>query len=61
MLQVHFDGAARVDVFNVTGNAVKTLWNKGGKALSLQGIPAGVYVVRVQTKNATVMQKIRLQ
>jgi len=61
MLQVHFDGAARVDVFNVTGNAVKTLWNKGGKALSLQGIPAGVYVVRVQTKNASVMQKIRLQ
>jgi endo-1,4-beta-D-glucanase Y len=64
VLQVHFDGAARVDVFNVTGNAVKTLWNKpvaGDKALSLQGIPAGVYVVRVQTKNATVMQKIRLQ
>ena len=63
-LQVRFDGSARVDVFNVTGNAVKTLWNDrvaGSKSLSLQGIPAGVYVVRVQTKNATMMQKIRLQ
>ena len=63
-LQVRFDGSARVDVFNVTGNAVKTLWNdrvSGSKSLSLQGIPAGVYVVRVQTKNATMMQKIRLQ
>ena len=63
-LQVRFDGSARVDVFNVTGIAVKTLWNDrvaGSKSLSLQGIPAGVYVVRVQTKNATMMQKIRLQ
>ncbi len=63
-LQVHFDGSARVDVFNVTGNAVKTLWNDrvaGSKTLDLQGIPAGVYVIRAQTKNATVMQKISLQ
>ena len=64
MLQVHFDGAARVDVFNVAGNAVKTLWNgsmDGSRVFSLQGIPAGVYVVRTQTKNATMMQKIQLQ
>ena len=63
-LRVHFEGAARIDLFNVTGNAVKTLWNDpivGSQSLSLQGIPAGVYVIRAQTKNATVMQKIRLQ
>lgn len=63
-LSVHFEGSARVDLFNVTGNAVKTLWNDhvdGSKTFGLQGIPAGVYVIRVQTKNAIVMQKIRLQ
>ena len=63
-LRVQADGAARVDVFSVTGNAVKTIWNDpivGSQSLSLQGIPAGVYVIRAQTKNATVMQKIRLQ
>ncbi len=63
-LNVHFEGAARIDLFNMTGNAVKTLWNDpvaGSLSLGLQGIPAGVYVIRAQTKNATVMQKIRLQ
>jgi endo-1,4-beta-D-glucanase Y len=63
-LQVHFDGFARIDVFNVTGNAVKQLWNDdigGSKSFALQGIPAGVYMVRVQTKNTTHMQKIHLQ
>ena len=63
-LQVHYNGHARIDVFNVTGNAVKTLWNgsvDGSRVFTLQGIPAGVYVVRTQTKNATMMQKIQLQ
>ena len=63
-LQVHFDGFARIDVFNVTGNVVKALWNDdvgGSKSFALQGIPAGVYMVRVQTKNTTHMQKIHLQ
>ena len=58
-LQVRTDGAARVDVFNVAGHAVKT--QAGSQAMDLQGIPAGVYMVRVQAKNATMMQKIRLQ
>ncbi|WP_298767821.1 T9SS type A sorting domain-containing protein, partial [uncultured Fibrobacter sp.] len=58
-LQVRTDGAARVDVFNVAGHAVKT--QAGSQAMDLQGLPAGVYMVRIQAKNATVMQKIRLQ
>jgi hypothetical protein len=58
-LQVRTDGVARVDVFNVAGHAVKT--QAGSQAMDLQGIPAGVYMVRIQAKNATVMQKIRLQ
>lgn len=58
-LQVRTDGATRVDVFNVAGHAVKT--QAGNRTMDLQGIPAGVYMVRIQAKNATVMQKIRLQ
>ena len=63
-LQVNYVGNARVELFSVTGSAVKTLWNgraSGGMELGLQGIPSGVYVVRVQTANSTLMQKIRLQ
>ena len=63
-LQVNFAGHARVDVFNLTGSVVKTLWNgqlDGSRAFGLQGIPGGAYVVRIQTANSTVMQKIRLQ
>lgn len=58
-LQVRTEGAPRVDVFNVAGHAVKT--QAGSQAMDLQGLPAGVYMVRIQAKNATVMQKIRLQ
>lgn len=64
MLQVNFAGRARIDVFNLTGSVVKTLWNghlDGNRAFGLQGIPDGAYVVRVQTANSTVMRKIHLQ
>ena len=63
-LRVNFVGHARVDVFNLTGSLVKPLWNghlDGKGAFGLQGIPDGAYVVRIQTANSTVMQKIRLQ
>ena len=64
MLQVNFAGRARIDVFNLTGSVVKTLWNghlDDNRAFGLQGIPDGAYVVRVQTANSTVMRKIHLQ
>lgn len=63
-LQVNYAGHVRVDLFGVTGAAVKTLWNgnaTGSMELALQGIPAGIYVVRVQTATSTMLQKIRLQ
>ena len=57
-------GHVRVDVFSVTGTAVKTLWNgnvSGGMEVCLKGILAGVYVLRVQTADGSYMKKIRLE
>ena len=62
-LQLNFAGFAHVDMFSVTGAAVKSLWNghaDGTVGIGLQGIPAGVYVVRVQTASGSLMRKIRL-
>ena len=63
-LQLNYAGFARVDLFSVTGSEVKSLWNghaEGAVGIGMQGIPAGVYVVRIRTANSTSMQKIRLQ
>ena len=63
-LQVNYAGFARVDLFSVTGSAVRTLWDgnaAGSVELGLRGVPAGIYVVRVQTAAGLHMQKIRLQ
>ena len=63
-LTVNYAGFARVDLFSVTGAAVKTLWNgnaSGGMELGLRGIPAGIYVVRVQTADGLHMRKITLE
>ena len=63
VLQVNYAGHARIDLFSVTGSVVRTLANGriGASTIRLENIPSGVYVVRVQTANATVMKKIRLQ
>ena len=63
-LVVNYAGFARVDLFSVTGSAVRTLWDgnaTGSVELGLRGVPAGIYVVRVQTAAGLHMQKIRLQ
>ena len=63
-LHVNAVGHVRMDVFGVTGTAVKTLWNgnvPGSMAVSLEGIPAGVYVLRVQTAGGLHLKKIRLE
>lgn len=63
-LQVNYAGHMRVDLFSVTGAAVKTLWNgnaTGSMGIALQGIPAGIYVVRAQTADGLQMRKIRLE
>lgn len=63
-LHVNAVGHVRVDMFSVTGTAVKTLWNgnvSGSMEMSLKGIPAGIYVLRVQTAGGSHMKKIRLE
>ena len=63
-LHVNAVGHVRMDVFGVTGTAVKTLWNgnvSGSMSMSLKGIPAGIYVLRVQTAGGSHMKKIRLE
>ena len=63
-LQVNYVGFARVDLFSVTGAAVKTLWKgsvDGTVSVGLQGIPGGIYVVRMHTQNGSTMQKVRLE
>ena len=63
-LHVSTSGTARVDLFNLTGSVVKTLWNGhvgGSIDLGLQGIAGGVYVVRMQTQFGTIMQKVRFE
>ena len=63
-LQVNYAGFARIDLFSVTGAAVKTLWKghvDGTVSVGLQGIPGGIYVVRMHTQNGSTMQKVRLE
>lgn len=63
-LHVNAVGHVRVDMFSVTGTAVKTLWSgnvSGSMEMSLKGIPAGIYVLRVQTAGGSHMKKIRLE
>ena len=63
-LHVSTSGIARVDLFNLTGSVVKTLWNGhvgGSIDLGIQGIAGGVYVVRMQTQFGTIMQKVRFE
>lgn len=63
-LQVNYAGFARVDLFSVTGAAVKTLWKghvDGTVSVGLQGIPGGIYVVRMHTQNGSTMKKVRLE
>jgi hypothetical protein len=63
-LHVNAVGHVCVDMFSVTGTAVKTLWNgnvSGSMEMSLKGIPAGIYVLRVQTAGGSHMKKIRLE
>ena len=63
-LQVNYAGFARVDLFSVTGAAVKTLWKghvDGTVSVGFQGIPGGIYVVRMHTQNGSTMQKVRLE
>lgn len=54
-LTVKANGLKHVDLLNVTG---KTLVSTNNATLDLSNLPAGVYMLRVQTEEGTSMQKI---
>lgn len=63
-LQMNLDGVVRVDLFSVTGNVVKTLWNgtmSGSESISLRGIPSGIYVIRVNAPGLSQQQVLKVR
>lgn len=63
-LQMNLMGNVRVDLFTVTGNVVKTLWNgtmNGSESISLQGIPSGTYVIRVNAPGLSQQQALKVR
>lgn len=64
VLQLGFDGNARVDLLSVTGVHVKSLWDgsvTAGSNVSLAQIPSGTYLVRVQSQGANWVQKVNVK
>jgi len=64
LLQVKSEAPARIDLLAVSGTSIRTVWNdasRGNAGINLQGLPSGVYVVRIQTSNYTTVQKIHLK
>ncbi len=63
-LQMSVNGKASVDLVSVTGNVVKKVWNgdaAGSVSVSLQNLPNGVYIVRIQDSKSMTMKKIHLK
>lgn len=63
-LQMTVNGKATVDLVSVTGSVVKHLWNgeaAGSVEVSLQNLPSGVYIAKIQGTNHSSMQKIFLK
>ena len=63
-LDVTVSGNARVDLFSVTGAALGTLWEGeagGSLKISLDGVPSGLYVVKVKVLGETFVRKINVR
>ena len=63
-LDVAATGLARIDLFSVSGAALGTLWDgevTGSVKLSLEGIPSGLYVVKVKTADMVSVRKINVR
>lgn len=63
-LQMTVNGKASVDLISISGSVVKHLWNGDAKntvEVSLQNLPSGVYMVKVQGVNHSSLQKIFLK
>ena len=63
-LQLTAVGEVNVELFSVTGVKVKTLWKgvaQGALNVSLGYVPAGLYVVKVETVGKTFFQKVNVR
>lgn len=63
-LDVAATGLARIDLFSVSGAALGTLWDgeiPGSVKISLEGVPSGLYVVKVKTADMTAVRKINVR
>ena len=64
MLEMNLSGKTRVDLMSVSGQIVKNLWNgnaDGPVSISLENLPSGLYVARVQGASSTSVHKIHLK
>lgn len=63
-LQLTAVGEARVELFSMTGVKIRTLWNgmaQGSMNMSLDMVPAGLYVVKVTAPGKTLLQKVNVR
>ena len=61
-LRFNADGNVRVDLISMTGSVLKSFDKdaKGSVSISLNGVPSGLYVVRVKNAGLTSLKKIKL-
>ena len=61
-LELSANGNVRVDLISMTGAVLKSFDKsaKGSVAISLNGVPSGLYVVRVKNAGITSLKKIKL-
>ena len=61
-LQLDVNGNVRVDLISMTGSVLKSFDKQatGSVSVSLQGVPSGLYVVRVKNSGITSLKKIKL-
>ncbi len=60
-LRLPLGGPTQVEVYDVHGRTVRSYHNNKGKTLNLQGLPEGLYLVRVKTNEQTFEQRIILE
>ena len=61
-LEISANGDVRVDLISMTGSVLKSFDKdaKGSVAITLNGVPSGLYVVRVKNAGITNLKKIKL-
>jgi hypothetical protein len=63
-LEIAGSEIARIDLFSVSGATIGTLWEGktgGSVKVSLEGIPSGLYVVKVKVLGETIVRKINVR